>query len=291
MDKSLLSAARFLLAVVLCAAVVCSLLAFSLQAVFDSDVYGEAAETDVFVSALYTEVSEHLESECLFYDLPYDTVIKAMPVQTVQDVSREHITAVYDTLCHGTKLPSVTLDSTPFKRAIDSFFATLPVEERPLDPDASSTIAGELAESTALVMSIGISDKLLSSAHPLFAEASPLRRVAAMGIWALLAVVVLAAVSLFPFKSTLRQRAYGTASTLFVGSALVAVPMWMFAGLDLPFKIAIGDSALREYVNGVLYTVLGRANAIATITFVVTALLLIAAVVWLVTEKKEKTAH
>ncbi len=291
MDKSLLSAARFLLAVVLCAAVVCSLLAFSLQAVFDSDVYGEAAETDVFVSALYTEVSEHLESECLFYDLPYDTVIKAMPVQTVQDVSREHITAVYDTLCHGTKLPSVTLDSAPFKRAIDSFFATLPVEERPLDPDASSTIAGELAESTALVMSIGISDKLLSSAHPLFAETSPLRRVTNAGIWLLLAVVVLTAVSLIPFKSTLRQRVYGTAGALFIGSAIVAVPMWLFAGLDLPAKIAIGDSALREYVNGVLYTVLGRANTVATVAFVVTAVLLIAAVVWLITESKEKTAQ
>ncbi len=294
MDKwqnTLIAVARLLVAAVLCAAVVCSLLAFSLQAVFDSDVYGAAAETDAFVAALHTEVSEHLESECLFYDLPYDTVKEAMPVQTVQAVARERMAAVYDTLCRGTKLPAATLDPAPFKAAIDSFFETLPAEERPLDVDASKTIAGELAESTALVMSIGISDKLLASARPLFADVSPLRRVADAGAWILLTVVVLAALSLIPLKSTWRQRAYTTASTLFIGSAVVAVPMWLFVGLDLPSKIAIGDSALREYVNAVLYTVFDRANAIATAAFIVSAVLLIAAVVWLVTNKNKKTAH
>ena len=291
MAKPLLSAARFLLAAVLCVAVVFSLLAFSLRAVFDPDVYAATAEADAFVSALDTEVSEHLESEGLFYDLPHDVLKAAVPVQTVQAVAKERMASAYRTLYSGTTLPNVTLDPAPFKNTIDSFFETLPAEERPLDPDASQTIAAELAESTALVMSIGISDKLLSTAHPLFAETSPLRRVANAGIWLLLAVVVLTAVSLIPFKSTLRQRVYGTAGALFIGSAVVAVPMWLFAALDLPLKIAIGDSALREYVNGVLYTVLGRANTVATIAFVVTAVLLIATVVWLVTEKNKKTAQ
>lgn len=291
MAKPLLSITRLLIAALLCVAVVFSLLAFSLQALFDPEVYTATAETDAFVSALYTEVSEHLESEGLFYDLPYDILKAAVPRQTVQAVAKKQMAAVYRTLCSGTKLPTLTLDPAPFKNAIDSFFGTLPVEERPLDPDASQTIAEELAESTALVMSIGISDKLIKTAHPLFAESSPLRRFANAGIWLLLAVIVLMAFSLFPFKSTLRQRAYNTASTLFIGSALVAVPMWLFIGLDLPSKIAIGDSALREYVNGSLYTVLGRANTIATLTFVVAAILLIVAVVWLVTEKNKKTAH
>ena len=291
MAKPLLSIARLLIAALLCVAVVFSLLAFSLQALFDPEVYTATAETDAFVSALYTEVSEQLESEGLFYDLPYDTLKAAVPRQTVQALAKKQMAAVYHTLCSGKKLPTLTLDPAPFKVAIDTFFDTLPVEERPLDPDASQTIAGELAESTALVMSIGISDKLIKTAHPLFAESSPLRRFANAGIWLLLAVIVLMAFSLLPFKSTLRQRAYNTASTLFISSALVAVPMWLFVGLDLPSKIAIGDSALREYVNGLLYTVLGRANTVATLIFVVAAILLIAAVVWLVTEKNKKTAQ
>ncbi len=290
MVKPLSAIARFLLSVLLCAAVVCSLLAFLLQAVFDAEVYSTAAETETFVTKLHAEVMEHLESECLFYDLPYDTVKDAVPVQTVQAVAGERMAGVYQTLCYDEKLPEITLDPAPFKAAIDSFFETLPMEERPLDPDASKTIAGELAESTALVMSIGISDKVLSFARPLFAESSPLRRFSNAGVWLLLITVALMAVSAIPFKSTLRERAYGTASTLFVGSALVAVPVWLFVGLDFPSQIAIGDSALREYVNGALYTVLGRANTIVTVTFAVTAILLVAAVVWLVTDKKEKTA-
>lgn len=288
--NKLLGVARFLLAALLCVAVVCSLLAVSLQVVFNADIYGKAAETEAFVSALHEEVLEHLEAECLFYDLPYDTVKEAMPVQTVQAVALERMEAVYNALHRGTKLPSLSLDAAPFKAAIDSFFETLSFEERPLDPDASQTIAKELAESTALVMSIGISDKLIKTAHPLFAENSPLRRVANMAVWTVLAVALLAAASLYPFKSTLRQRAYSTASALFIGSAIVAVPMWLFIGHDLPSKIAIGDSALREYVNAVLCTVLDRIGTVTTIAFIVAAVLLIAAIVWLVTEKNKKTA-
>lgn len=291
LQNALLAVGRFVLAAALCASVVVALRSFSLQTVFEREIYTAAAASESFVSSLHAEALEHLESECLFYDLPYDTMSAALPVDTVKAVAAERMAAVYDSLCTGEELPSVTLDPAPFKAAIDSFFETLPVEERPLDPDASQTIAGELAESTALVMSIGISDKLLATAHPLFADTSSLRRAASMGVWGLLAVIILAAVSLIPFKSTWRQRAYGTASALFIGSAVVAAPMWLFIRLDLPSKIAIGDSALREYVNRVLYTVLDRGNAVATTAFIATAIVLIASVVWIVTEKKQKTAQ
>jgi len=289
MDKAL-GIARFLLAALLCVAVVCLLLTFSLQVMFDADIYGKAAQTEAFASALHEEVLEHLDAECLFYGLPYDTIKDAMPMQTVLGVAQERMATVYDTLCRGTKLPSLSLDSAPFKAAIDSFFETLPFEERPLDPDASQTIAKELAESTALVMSIGISDKLIKTAHPLFAENSPLRRVADSSVWLMLVIALLTAACLYPLKSTLRQRAYSAASTLFVGSAVVAVPTWLFVSLDFPAKLAIGDSALREYVSGVLYIAIDRMTAVTTTAFVISAVLLIASVVWLVKEKNKKTA-
>lgn len=286
-QKPLLSLARLLVAVLLCAAVVGSLLAVSLQALFKRDLYVTVAASDTVVSALHAEVLEQLESECLFYDLPYNTMKTALPENTVRTALAAYADDLYTALDSGALPSSVALDTAPFKAAIDLFFDTLPAEERPLDPDASQTIAQELSENISHVLSMGIGEKVLKTAHPLFARA---HRLVDTGVWLLLTAVVLAAVSMIPTKSTLRERAYGTASSLFVGCAIVAAPTWLFVSLDFPAKLAIGDSALREYVNGVLYTALDRMTAITTTAFVISAVLLIASVVWNVKTKKEKTA-
>lgn len=286
LQNALLAVGRFLLAALLCVAVVVTLLSFSLHSVFDRGSYINAAESDAFISALYTDVLEHLESECLFYDLPYDTIKTALPAQTVQAVAAARIEMFYNSLQSGNKLPPVELDPAPFKAAIDSFFETLPIEERPLDPDASQTIATELSQSTSLVMSIGISDKIVSTAHPIFADTSPLRRLANSGAWLWIALLLLAAVSMIPFGSAICKRFYSTAGALFIGSALVAAPVWLFTGLDFPSKLAIGDSALREFVSAVLYAVIHRTNTVVTAAFIISAALLITSVVWLVTDKK-----
>ena len=290
MDKwqnGLLTVGRFVLAAVLCVALVAALLCFALQTACERGVYIAAAETDAVVSALHTEVLEQLESECLFYDLPYDTMKTALPLDTVKTVVTERASAVHTALATGASLPSVTLSAAPFKTAIDSFFDTLPMEERPLDTDASQTIATELSESLSRVLSMGIGDKVLKTAHPLFARA---HRLADMRVWLLLGVFMLAAVGMIPVKTTFRRRAYSTVGALFLGSAITAVPTWLFASLDFPAKLAIGDSALRDFVRTVLYTVIDRMTVIVTIAFIVSAVLLTASVVWLVKDKKQKTA-
>ena len=150
---------------------------------------------------------------------------------------------------------------------------------------AAATIAADFAKGTASVMQLGLTAKMVQTAHPLFAEDSLPRRVVSLYPWWSLATVVLVAISLLPFKSTLRQRAYGTAGALFIGSALAAVPTWLFVSLDFPSSIALGESALRTYVRETLYAVLDRMQFITTVAFVVGAVLLIASIVWNVYRK------
>ena len=289
MDKRqnvLLAVGRSLLAVALCVLFAAVMFCLSLKPLFERSVYEKAVATDAVISALHAEVLDHMASECLFYDLPYDTLKTAVPVDMVKTILHERASVVYEALENGAQMSSVIVDPAPFKAAIDSFFNTLPSEERPLDPDASATIAAELAEGVSWVMNMGIGDKLINIVHPLFARA---HRFIDMGVWFLFAVIVLAAVSMLPVKTTLRQRAYSTAGALFIGSALVSVPTWLFAGLDFPDKLAIGDSALRELVNTVLYTAIHRMTLVTTTVFIVCAALLTASVVWLVKQKEEKT--
>ncbi len=283
--RVLLAIGRTVLAIGIVISLAASLLLFSLSVLFDRELYRTHAQTKAFVTALQTDVDEFLEDECLFYGIPREVVSTVLTAEQIQKAAETRMLSVYDALCNGSEPVTVTVDAAPFTKAIQAYFDTLPIEEQPLDTMAAATIAADFAKGTASVMQLGLTAKMVQTAHPLFAEGSLPRRVVSLYPWWSLATVVLVAISLLPFKSALRQRAYGTAGALFVGSALAAVPTWLFVSLDFPASIALGESALREYIRLVLYAVLERTQAITTTAFVIGAVLLIATIVWNVCRK------
>ena len=103
---------------------------------FNRSLYVQAAESPAFLQAVNTAFGEVLEADCLFYDLPVDTVKTAISEEQVKETVTAYMTSVYDVLCSGETLASASVDSSLFQKAIDSFFASLPEEERPMDPNA-----------------------------------------------------------------------------------------------------------------------------------------------------------
>ncbi len=289
--STLLSIGRLLIAVIICISVAASLLLGSVNVLFDRDLYVSVTADESFIAALKADVRDYLEDECLFYGIPFEVVDDVVTSEQMHSAAKMRMSSVYDALCDGGEPERVALEALPFQKRIQEYFDTLPIEEQPLDNGAAVTIAQEFADGVSAVMQLGITDKLIKTAHPLFAEKALPRKVLRVFPIVLLIAVVFTLVGVIPVKTTLRRRAYSVSGALFVGSALVAVPTWLFVGLDFPAKLALADSALRQYVNGVLYTVLDRMTAITTTAFIVSAVLLIASIVWLVTEKTKKTAH
>lgn len=282
----LLTVGRLLVAVIVCVSLAVSLLLWSMGALLDREVYVSVAADDAFITALQADVRDHLEDECLFYGIPFEVMDGVVTAEQMRSTAQARMGSVYDALYSGGEPDTIVLDAAPFQAVIQAYFDSLPIEEQPLDTAAAATVAKDFAEGVSAVMQLGITAKLVKTAHPVFAEGSLPRTVLRVFPWCVVITVLFALVGMIPVKTTLRQRAYGVSGALFVGSTLVAVPTWLFVGLDFPASIALGESALREYVRLLLYTVLDRMTVITTTAFVISAILLIASIVWLVIEKK-----
>ncbi|MBQ9963976.1 MAG: hypothetical protein IJP14_02520 [Clostridia bacterium] len=283
---ALLGIVRFVITAGLCVSLAAVLLLSGLRVLFDREWYVQTTREPAFVEQLQADIADYLEDECLFYGIPFESVKDVLTEQQIQAAAEKRMASVYDALCSGGEPTAVTVDAAPFTAAIQAYFDTLPAEERPLDTEAAGTIATDFASGVASVMQLGISGKIVATAHPAFAEDSLPRRVLGTVHWWAVAVLVLTGLSLIPYGSTLHKRAYSTTGALFIGSALAAVPTWLFVRLDFPASIALGESALREYVQLLLYTVLDRLNVITATAFAISAVLLLASVVWTVCSKK-----
>ncbi len=285
MAKLLSSVARTVLAVLLVLAALLCLLSLSARQVYQPSRYSAAAN-DAFYDALYVAVQDHLQSEALFYGIPYETLQQGVTKQTVRAAVEPSIASVYGTLRGENNTADIALSAEPFRAAIQAYFDGLPVEERPLDPKAAETIAKELVKSTALVAASGIGDRTLKLAKPFFAD-SALPKQVADGFWWFVAVLgVLTVVSILPLGRSWRERLQGTAGSLFIGTALAAVPAFLFARLDFPSKLVIGESALREYVCALLYGLIDSVRTITLTAFIVMAVLLVITTVILSLMKK-----
>ncbi len=256
------------------------------RVVFSETVYSNLAKDTAFTEGMRTYLLDDLEAECLFYDLPFDTVKTVVTAEWVNDLSQEYMAIAYDTLHNGSSTREFSVDPTPYRVVLENFFASLPEKERPLDENVAVTLSKELAQSTQQVLAGGMVNTVLDYGYRFVYGNEPLRRVVDRSGWLAVAVLVLAVLSLLPFGSTWRQRAYATAGSLFLGSTLVFVPLWLLQRYGLAARLALGASPLKLYVTGIVDGMINGMTATAGWIFVGTAVLLVAAVIVLVFHKK-----
>lgn len=259
------------------------------RVVFSESVYSNLIKDTAFTDTMRTYLLDDLEAECLFYDVPFDKVKTAVTTEWVNDLSSDYMAIAYDTLHKGSSEREFSVDPAPYRAVLQNFFASLPENERPLDEKAAETIAKELAQSTQQVLAGGMINTVLDYGYRFVYGNELLRRVMGYGGWAVTAVLVLTILSLLPFGSTWRQRAYATAGSLFLGSALAFVPLWLLQRYGLAARLALGASPLKLYVTGIVDGMIDGMTATAGWIFVGTAVLLVAAVVVLALTKNHKT--
>lgn len=292
-----LSAGRAVGFVLLTLSLAATVLLFCVRHILlNESVYHAVPEAAGFVEGMTGFVLEDLGHECELYENGeqlYSHLKTAVSEEWIASLSRQYAEAVYEALMTGEALRPVTVDPAAYRQAIEAFAATLPETERP-DTDAVAGMAQELADSTADVLQSGLVDRVLPSAHRyIYGNATVLRLSSLFG-WSLGATALLIVLNTIWVGSDPRRRAYLTSGALFLGSALAAVPLWMLRRHGLAERLVLGEGPLKLYVSGVVNGLIDRMANAAGWTFVVCAVLLIAAVVWNVyppgkrkTEKQE----
>lgn len=248
----------------------------------DESVYHAIPETPGFVEGMTEYVLEDLSNECDIYansDKLFDSVKTVVTREWVGSLSRHYAELVYDALMTGEQPKQIEVDPTAYRQAIDAFFATLPEEERPQDETTSLTMAEELADSTATVLQSGLVDKVLPSAHRYIYGNATVRRLSSLFGWAVVMTVLLTVLNLIWFGSDIRRRSYATAGALFLGSALVFIPLWLVQRHGIVDRLVLGNSPLKLYVDGVLNGLTTGMTSAALWVFVTCAVALLAAIV------------
>lgn len=286
-DRFLRPVLQTVLSVLLVIAVVVTVLLFGLQnVVYNEKLYSDIPEDPAFIEGMTTYVLNDLEAECLFYDLPFDMIKIAVNEDWIRELSQEYTASVYVALCRGNAAKDFTVDPAPYRTVLDSFFASLPEMERPLDANAAATLSEELAHSTALVMVGGLSDTILNYGHRFVYGHTLLRRVASYAVWALVIVVVLAALSLIPWGGW-HRRLYATAGSLFIGGALAFVPLWLLQRHGMVDRLALGESPLKLYVSGIVNGVIDGMTSVSLWVFGGCLVLLATSIVVMVRYKEQ----
>lgn len=252
--------------------------------VFQESLYRNIAQDETFVSGMTQFVLDDLEAECLFYGLPFDTVKTVVSEEWVQVLSQEYAASVYTGLCQGTATAEFSVDPARYRTVLDDYFAALP-EGHVADEEAPATIANELAESTALVLSGGLNGTVIGYGHR-WVYGNTLLRQATAGWWLPLAVaVVLAVLSLLLHRGSLFCRLYTVAGSLFIGSALAAVPLWLAKHHNIADRLALGDSPMKLYADGIINGVIHGMVQTACGVMIACFVLLVVAVLGVAFEK------
>ncbi len=294
--RVLLSVSRSVLFVLLMLSFTITLLLFCLLHIVLSDtVYRSMPEDETFVSEMTEIVLKDLEDDvCEFYGFPYEVLRTAVTPEWVKELSRQYTGSLYAATVGGGEVAAPPIDSDAYYRVILDFFNDLPAEERMENPEEEARLlAEECAASTAQVLQSGLVERVIPPAHRYIYGNATVKFAAGLFFPMVGVTALLSLLSLLWFGSTWRQRLYATAGSLFLGSTLLAVPLWLIRRYDLAGNLAIGaKTPLKLYVDGILNGLVERMTTVAVWVFAVCAALLLVSVVaavWPSEKSKGKT--
>lgn len=269
---------------------ICVLLsAFLKFNVLKKDNYLVVANKKETVNSMTTYLYETLESECLFYDIPFEQIKSALPVETVSKLMVSCVDRIYTMAVEGGKPESIIIDTTLFQQVLEAYFYSLPDEEQPRNlQETAITISTELAEKVELRLNAGIDDTVLTGLHS-FLFSNGVAYKLASNFWLFLVLLLLAcAISFLLGTGDIFRRFYTVFGTLLIGSMAVFTPLFLLCEYDLLSRIVIGDSPLKLYINNLYNMVLGNCFSVSLFVFVILGLLTIIAIVAIVIRQSRK---
>lgn len=255
---------------------------------FNREHYRAVVQQPKFSESMLGYVREELESECLVYGLPFEIIDESVTEETVSAFSQNYMDAVYDAAFISGTLTKPSVNAAPFKTAITTRL-----------PDIEETIIDELvtefAAVTTSVLSAGLGQELLKSAHGVLSNEWVVRISQAFPVF-LTVTLVLIGIGVVLDLQRIKRQVFAVCAALLTGSMVMFVPVWLIYLYDLPSKLLLGDSPFRLYVVELLNLFIEKFFLVSLWALIITAVLVVAATVWRVwsvqpdeSPKKEQT--
>lgn len=248
------------------------------SAIVDEENYRKAVQTPSFSEKMKGYMREELESECLFYDLPFSVLDEALVAENIDAFVVRYAEELYSALLNGTAIAISDWDSQPFVDAVQHFFDTLPLEEKPFDPNAAQTVGTELSDYTVFLLKGGIRESFLKMGYKIFSHPLIVKLIEKLTFFFWMAIVCVLGILLCSW-SDWRKGGYIISFMLGISSFLALVPFWLLDRYSLMERISLADSPFKLYVESIFNSILHEAITITATCFLVTTGLFLLSIV------------
>lgn len=273
------SALSILLTVLLVPMAVLTVLSVVLnETLVHQENYTTAVQTAEFAEQMNGYLRDELESECLFYDLPFSVLDDALSIKRIETFSGEYAATIHDALFNGSDIKTPSWDAQPFVDAVQKFFDSLPQEKKPFDETAAVTVGTELSEYAVGLLKAGVREAFLEKGHQLLSH--PLLSVLLhkMSLFLWMTIVCAAGVLLCHWEKW-KKGLYAISFALGISSVITAAPLWLLKRYELMERLALADSPLKLYIEAIFNSILFEAAQMTGICFVVSCFLVLLAIV------------
>lgn len=255
---------------------------------FDREFFRWEIANEEYCKKITEFIREDAELDCDIYQMPFSVVEAELGEEKVTEQCRLYIDAFYDALYEGRDKITVEFPREGLYNAVYNYFVGEGTEASRAADDAEyiSVELGKRAEENICALTEQRFISLLSQ----FVFSVPLlHKIADLFFWAAgLAVVLLVLLLLFGGK-TFAVRLYVTGGVIFVASSVVFVPVWLLRMYNVPSKLVLAASPMKSLFESFWYSLEDRMFYISLGGFIISAALLVGAVVFIVCSKYRRT--
>jgi hypothetical protein len=254
--------------------------AFIYSVCFDTEKYIETMDKNEYSKVVLNTVYKHIEDFGDIITLDTDDIYNLLDKDSLVEHSKNYTRAYLNSMFNGTNFSDSDVDAysiqyikNDLKALVEKFYET--------SVDGFSEEEFEIIYSY-IEKQINASMKFLSS--NILEKTSPIGKYAvkAKGIFkvsrlALIpAFLLLVAIVFLNFKSGLGRALYRVGATIFIPSAILFIPTWLFDGYNLGSRVIIAKSPLSVVFSSVIETIVGGFETFTGIFFAISFILILA---------------
>lgn len=226
-----------------------------------------------YITALQKQAESGIATECGIHGIPYDAKNPATDAAILKSLSAGYASGLFDALFLEAVPPAVSYPQDAFFEKISHDAASLPENDR-------HSLAGIFGERTDAALNSFNQENLTGKPADLlsrgFIAGRSLPETAVMLIFPSAALSLLLAVLLLKGRKTsFSRRFYGVSGVIWCASALLFIPCMLLRFYNLPERLALADSPLKNFITAFLSSLTDRLSLLSALIFAAATVLLV----------------
>jgi len=283
---------RFILSVCLIASLLTLFICGAAKlTILNRSFYRSVMTGEYYITDTQTQIESEIKTECKTYGFPYDAIKPATSTEILKALSAEYASGLYDTLFTGSAPLEVAYPSDVFFKRIAVYTVVLPEDNIFASETTQRYLAEFFSEKADFALNSftqkNITEPLydIMSSEYIFKLTIP-EIISKLTLPLAEVSLLLSVLLLIGRRNGFKSHLYGTSGVIWCSAALVFIPCMLLLRYNLPERLPIATSPLKNFVSAFLTSFIGTVYNISAYSFAAATMLLVIAAILLAVKKK-----